>query len=99
MEKKIAHYSLESIKNLLKEDKYFITRTARVDYIGLGFDDEDVIEIILNLTNKNLYKSMTTYQNNKIWQDVYFKKMNELELYIKLQISEQAIIISFKERT
>ena len=53
----------------------------------------------MNLTNKNLYKSMTTYQNNKIWQDVYFQKINNHELYIKLQISEQAIIISFKERT
>ena len=99
MEKKVAHYSLELIKKLISEDKYFITRSARVDYVNLGFDDEDVIDIILDLNNKNLYKSMTTYHDNKIWQDVYFKKINKLELYIKLQISEQAIVISFKERT
>jgi len=99
MEKKIAHYSLFAIKDLIQDEQYFITRTARVDYVALGFEDDEVIDIILSLTNKNLYKSMTTYQNNKIWQDVYFKKINNIELYIKLQISEQAIIISFKERT
>jgi len=57
MQKRVAHYSLQSIKDLLSQDKYFITRTARVDYINLGFDDEEVIEIIMSLVNQDLYNS------------------------------------------
>lgn len=99
MQKRVAHYSLQSIKDLINQSQYFITRTARVDYINLGFDDEDVIEIIMSLVNQDLYKSMTTYSDNKIWQDVYYKNVDDLELYIKFQITGKAIVISFKERT
>lgn len=99
MQKRIAHYSLQSIKDLISKGQYFITRTARVDYINLSFDDEEVIEIIMSLVNQDLYKSMTSYSDNKIWQDVYHKTVDELALYIKLQITSEAIVISFKERT
>ena len=80
MQKRVAHYSLQSIKDLISQNQYFITRTARVDYINLGLDDEDVIEIIKSLANQDLYKSMTSYSNNKIWQDVYHKTIDKLEL-------------------
>ena len=53
----------------------------------------------MSLLNKDLYKSMTTYHDNKIWQDVYYKTIDNIDLYIKLQISDKAIVISFKERT
>jgi hypothetical protein len=44
-------------------------------------------------------KSMTSFQNSSIWQDVYYKQAKNIDLYIKLQITQNAIIISFKERT
>ena len=53
----------------------------------------------MSLINKDLSKSMTTYRDNKIWQDVYHKAIDNIDLYIKLQISDKAIVISFKERT
>ncbi|MFP4487294.1 MAG: type II toxin-antitoxin system MqsR family toxin [Campylobacterales bacterium] len=99
MEKKVAHYSLDSIKTLIKDEKYFITKSARMDYIKLGLNDDEVLKIINTLKNRNLYKSMTSYSNTQIWQDVYHTSYKEIELYIKLQISEDAIVISFKERT
>ncbi len=99
MQKRIAYYSLETIKDLIHKNQYFITRTARLDYINLGLDDDEVIEIIMNLKNKDLYKSMTSFHDNKIWQDVYYKNVDDLELYIKLQVTDKAIVISFKERT
>lgn len=99
MEKRVAHYSLQSIKDLISQSQYFITRSARVDYTNLGLDDDKVIETIMSLVNKDLYKSMTSYNDNKIWQDVYHKTIDKLDLYIKLQITEKAIVISFKERT
>lgn len=99
VEKRTAHYSLETIKSYIQSENYFITQTARQDSFSLGLDDEEVIEIILGLEPKNLYKSMTSYQNHKIWHDVYHKEYRGIELYIKLQLVDNAIIISFKERT
>ncbi len=99
MEKRIAHYSLETIKKMILEKNYFVTGSARLDYTALGLSDDEVIEIVLSLVPKDLYKSMTSYRNNKIWQDVYFKSAYDINLYIKLQITQKAIIISFKEKT
>ncbi|WP_294960800.1 type II toxin-antitoxin system MqsR family toxin [Sulfurimonas sp.] len=99
IQKKVAHYSLQYAKDLISDGQYFVTRTARVDYTNLGLDDEQVLEIIMSLVNRDLYKSMTSYSDNKIWQDVYHKTIDNLELYIKLQITNKAIVISFKERT
>ena len=98
MQKRVSHYNLDSIKELISANQYFITQSARQDYFTLGFDDDKVIDIIMGLINKDLYKSMTTY-NNKIWQDVYYKNIDNIDLYIKLQITDKAIVISFKERT
>ena len=58
-----------------------------------------MFEVIAKLTAKNLYKSMTSYSNHLLWHDVYHSKYEDVELYIKLQVKENAIIISFKERT
>ncbi len=99
MEKRVAHYSLESIKKMIVSEEYFITQTARIDYISLGFCDDEILEIIQTLEAKDLYKSMTSIQNSSIWQDVYYKRAKDIDLYIKLQITQNAIIISFKERT
>ena len=99
MQKRVSHYNLDFIKELISANQYFITQSARQGYFSLGFGDDKVIEIIMSLKNIDLYKSMTTYQNNKIWQDVYHKNVNNIELYIKLQITDKAIVISFKERT
>lgn len=98
MEKKIAHYNLESIKELMHQNKYYITASARSYYVGLGIDDDEVLDVIFNLLPADLYKSMTSYNNSAIWQDVYHSKLREIKLYIKLQIRQEAIVISFKER-
>ena len=45
MEKKITHYNLDSIKKLIKNNKYRITNSARVEYSRLGFCDDQVIYI------------------------------------------------------
>ncbi len=99
MEKKKAHYDLDAIKKLIRNNKYKITNSARVNYLRLGFCDDRALEIVLSLNGKDLHKSMTSYHNNKIWQDVYIKIEENLKIYIKLQIVEEAIIISFKEKT
>ena len=99
MEKRVAHYSLDLIRKLINEENYRITGTAFRDAMALGFDEDDILEVVLKLSPKELYKSMTTHYDNKIWQDVYYVTLQKKELYVKLQINEDAIVISFKERT
>ena len=99
MEKRVAHYSLQDIKELIRTKSYFVTLSARQSYTALGLSDDDMLEVIEKLTAKNLYKSMTSYNNHLLWHDVYHSKYEDVELYIKLQVKENAIIISFKERT
>lgn len=98
MEKRVAHYSLETIKELIAQKKYVVTLSARQSYTALGLNDDEVLEVIDKLTPKHLYKSMTNYTNHTIWHDVYHSRHNTIELYIKLQVNENAIIISFKEK-
>jgi len=99
LEKRIAHYSLSMIKELIAKKRYVVTLSARQSYVALGFEDEEVLGVIDALKPKDLYKSMTNYNNHRLWHDVYHSSYNGIELYIKLQVKEDAIVISFKERT
>jgi len=98
LEKRVAHYSLQTIKELIEKEKYVVTLSARQSYTALGLNDDEVLEVIDKLTPKHLYKSMTSYANHTVWHDVYHSRHNEIELYVKLQVNENAIIISFKEK-
>lgn len=100
MEKRNAHHLLARIKELIEEESYRFTRTARQSIYGsLEMELSEALEVILSLTNAEFYKSMTTYQDHTRWQDVYHAKWLDLQLYIKLQIEDdETVIISFKEK-
>ena len=55
-------------------------------------------DVVLSLTMANFDKSMTTYADHRIWQDVY-KVVNPSgsDIYLKLTIIEDVLIVSFKE--
>ena len=59
-----------------------------------------MIEIIQTLQVSNFYKSMTSYADSRIWQDVYHARFHDTELYIKftVQPNGQYLLLSFKER-
>jgi motility quorum-sensing regulator/GCU-specific mRNA interferase toxin len=46
------------------------------------------------------FKSMTTFADHRVWQDVYRVPARELELYIKFQadVVTEFIVMSFKEK-
>ena len=102
-EKRKPHYDLKRLKQLIREEKFIITKNADHSAFSLGFSRHEIIEIVLGLTNADFYKSMTTYHNHKIWQDVYKPQVEsqdeKLELYMKLQESadQKCIVISFKK--
>ena len=98
MEKRICHYPLKKIKDLILEGKYSVTRIAQKTAIEhFGYAEEDIINEVLNLQNADFFKSMTSHNNHLLWHDVYKKTNNNFKMYIKIQISNSnTLIISFK---
>ena len=90
---------MSNIKELIAKKKYVVTLSARQSYTALGLADDEVLTVINDLKAIDLYKSMISYNNHLLWHDVYHSSHKGIELYIKLQVKEDAIIISFKERT
>jgi motility quorum-sensing regulator/GCU-specific mRNA interferase toxin len=62
-----------------------------------GMTRSEALEVVRQLSGANFYKSMTTHQNHKIWQDVYHAKWQEKMLYVKFQQAGEYFIVSFKE--
>jgi len=97
------HYSLEKLKELVRNGRYIITKSASQDAFRLGLSEHEILEVVLSLKMDDFYKSMTSYRNHKLWQDVYKPRVyiqdEEMELYIKLQKStdSKCVIISFKK--
>lgn len=96
--KQFATYDLEEIKFLIKQDKVLITQKAKYNAIEFGFYKKEILKIILSLENSDLYKSMRSNKKSGLWQDVYHKSFQGITFYIKLQINDNAIVISFKEK-
>ena len=101
MEKRSSHYGLENIKDTFqKVSQLRMSRTARQETVKLGLTFEEVVSIIQSLRPRDFYKSMTTYADHTIWQDVYHSEYNGIPLYIKFMAdnSENYLIISFKRK-
>ncbi len=99
MEKKTAHYSLTIVKELVNNDRVSATRSALNGATELGFNFNDMKEVIKNLEVDDLHKSMTTHLSHTIWQDVYHFPSEEVgDIYIKLSVIDDVLIVSFKER-
>jgi motility quorum-sensing regulator/GCU-specific mRNA interferase toxin len=63
----------------------------------LGFDSNGILAVVLALTPKDFYKSMTTYADHRVWQDVYRPTTKAGEVYLKLTVIDDVLIVSFKE--
>ena len=49
------------------------------------------------LKPQDFYKSMTTIADHRVWQDVYRPLTQCGEVYLKLTITDELLIVSFKE--
>ena len=96
MDKFTPTYSLEEFK---KSD-FSITVTAKKTAYELGFTTEDIHEVVSTMETKHFYKSMTSYANHKIWQDVYHVPCGDLILYVKFtqNVISEFTLLSFKEK-
>jgi hypothetical protein len=95
-----ASYSLQTIKQLVSEGRYVITVTSLGTAALMGFDDESIVECIVDyLAETHFYKTMPATLVPGLMQDVYKISFEGWRVYLKLQInrSNNAVIISFKE--
>jgi motility quorum-sensing regulator/GCU-specific mRNA interferase toxin len=63
----------------------------------LGFDFDGMLAVILALSRSDFYKSMTTHADHRVWQDVYRAVTAGGEVYLKLTVIDDVLIVSFKE--
>jgi motility quorum-sensing regulator/GCU-specific mRNA interferase toxin len=97
MEKRTPHRQLSIIKALIQAGKVRSTFSALAGAAALGFDFEDMVAVVKALVPEDFYKSMTTYADHKVWQDVYRPTTKAGEVYLKLTVVDDVLIVSFKE--
>ncbi|CAN7168546.1 type II toxin-antitoxin system MqsR family toxin [Cupriavidus necator] len=52
----------------------------------------------MQLGPADFYKSMTTYEDQRVWQDVYRPVTPQGALYVKLTVTDEVLVVSFKLR-
>lgn len=97
MEKQTPHCKLAEVKALVASGKVRATRSARLGATELGLGISDMLAVVMALTAMDFYKSMTTHADHTIWQDVYRPSTQVGDVYLKLTVIDDVLIVSFKE--
>ena len=97
MEKRTPHCPLSVVKTLIEVGKVRTTQSARSGAAALDLDYRGMLAVIQALTPGDFYKSMTTHADHRLWQDVYRPTTEVGDLYLKLTVIDDVLIVSFKE--
>ena len=97
MEKQTPHCKLSVVIAMIDEGNVRTTKAAREGGAALGMDFDSMIAVVMTLTTADFYKSMTTHADHRIWQDVYRPTTPMGEIYLKLTVINEVLIVSFKE--
>jgi len=97
MEKSTPHCQLSVVKAMIQAGKVRATLSALAGGTALGFNFDGIVGVVMALTAKDFHKSMTTHADHKVWQDVYRPSTQAGEVYLKLTVIDDVLIVSFKE--
>ncbi len=100
MEKRSPHYDLVRIQaDVVRLGAAAFTRTALDGGRAMGLTSSEMLGVIAALSRNNFYKSMTSYADHRVWQDVYHAPTPvRREAYIKVTLREGSPVIQFKEK-
>jgi motility quorum-sensing regulator/GCU-specific mRNA interferase toxin len=85
------------VKALIAAGKVRSTYSALAGGAALGFDFAGMVAIVKALRPTDFHKSMTTHGDHRIWQDVYRPATTAGQVYLKLTVIDDVLIVSFKE--
>ncbi len=97
MEKRTPHCPLSVVKTLIEAGKVRTTQSARSGAAALDLNYRGMLAVIQALTPGDFYKSMTTHADHRLWQDVYRPTTEVGDIYLKLTVIDDVLIVSFKE--
>ena len=100
-EKRKPTYDLDAFKEAFSTvDRLNITGTALKGAASLGFDRNDIVDVVQMMQRAHFYKSMTSYADHRIWQDVYHVPSEVGVLYVKFtaDVVAEFLLLSFKEK-
>lgn len=101
LEKRTPHYVLSSVLALVADPSMrAFTTLAMAGGVELGLTESEMRRVVLALTRQCFYKSMTTYSDHRLWQDVYYGTTSEGDaVYIKFTCREGLPpVIQFKRK-
>ncbi len=100
MEKRTPHYDLARVQADVERLKAAaFTKSALDGGRTMGLTSAEMLVVIASLTRRDFYKSMTTYADHQVWQDVYHSATPvRKDAYIKITMRDVAPVIQFKEK-
>ncbi len=100
MEKRRPHYDLDRIKSVFATaGSLKATSSATRGALALGMDRDAIVATIQTTKRAHFRKSMTSYGNSTVWQDVYSVPSASGVLYVKFTVGADGkfLLLSFKE--
>lgn len=100
MEKRVPHYRLQEILAIVSAQGLGVfSATAVFNAAAMGLSEIQTIAAVMSITRAMFYKSMTTHNDSRIWQDVYHISCAGGKIaYVKLTLQAGAVVIQFKEK-
>ncbi len=100
VEKRTPHYDLGLIRaEVARLGAAAFTKTALDGGRNMGLTTAEMLAVIASLSRRDFHKSMTTYSDHRIWQDVYHAATPiRRDAYIKVTLRDAALVIQFKEK-
>lgn len=100
MEKRTPHYDLARVQaDVARLGAAAFTKTALDGGRMMGLTTAEMSAVIASLSRRAFYKSMTSYADHRVWQDVYHAPTPvRKDAYIKITLRDAAPVIQFKEK-
>jgi motility quorum-sensing regulator/GCU-specific mRNA interferase toxin len=100
VEKRTPHYDLGRIQaDVARLGATAFTKTALDGGRSMGLTTAEMLAVVASLSRRDFYKSMTSFADHRVWQDVYHATTPvRKEAYIKITLRDAAPVIQFKER-
>jgi motility quorum-sensing regulator/GCU-specific mRNA interferase toxin len=101
VEKRKPTYDLEALKAAFHSvEALHVTSTAVRTAAILGFGRAEIVATIQTMQRTQFHKSMTSYADHRVWQDVYHVPSVAGLLYVKFTADSvtEFVLLSFKEK-